>query len=282
MSTQRPPPRYVRRVLVRDLMHAGLITCRAHAPIAEVAATLRTHAVHALVVTGEDGTPLGFVSDTDLLAGEWLALDRERLEALRELTAGTLVSAPPVTIDAAASAGEAAALLHGRHLGRLLVLDESVPVGVIAVSDLVRTVAASPAARRAVRDVMLEAVLVVRPETDARAVARAMSERHTRAVVVVDARGTAVGVVTGQDILRLYDRSATAAAADLMRPPLTIAPDAPLHEAAAALLQHEVHRLVVDDPRGGFPLGTISTSDIIAEMAALTSEWLPSREAESA
>lgn len=36
--------------------------------------------MHAAVVAAEGGEPLGVVSDTDLLAGEWLGGDPEGLE----------------------------------------------------------------------------------------------------------------------------------------------------------------------------------------------------------
>jgi CBS domain-containing protein len=48
-----------------------------------------------------------------------------------------------------------------------------------------------------------------------------------------------------------------------------------LREAADQMLRHEVHRLLVvapDDP-AQVPLGLISTSDIVGEMAAPESVW---------
>jgi CBS domain-containing protein len=60
-----------------------------------------------------------------------------------------------------------------------------------------------------------------------------------------------------------------------MHPPLTIGPDATLREAADTMLQHHIHRLIVVDPAypAGMPLGLISTSDIVIEMAAPGSVW---------
>ncbi len=41
------------------------------------------------------------------------------------------------------------------------------------------------------------------------------------------------------------------------------------------MIEHEVHRLVVIDParNDGAPIGTVSTSDILAEMADERSVW---------
>ena len=85
---------------VRDLMHRGLLTCRPNATLGQVAVLLDQHHVHALVVSDRDGRFLGVISDTDLLAGEWLSSDPESLTVMRRLTAADLMSAPPVSVEA--------------------------------------------------------------------------------------------------------------------------------------------------------------------------------------
>ena len=80
----------------------------------------------------------GVVADTDLLAGEWLASDEESLETMRSMTAGEMMTMPPVTIDADAAITEAAIRLREERLSRLVVTRDGVPVGVLATSDLVR------------------------------------------------------------------------------------------------------------------------------------------------
>jgi CBS domain-containing protein len=62
---------------------------------------------------------------------------------------------------------------------------------------------------------------------------------------------------------------------DTMHPALTIDMHAPLREAANLMIQKHNHRLVVidkDDPQA-FPLGIISSFDIVAEMAKPDSIW---------
>ena len=81
-------------------------------------------------------------------------------------------------------------------------------------------------------------------------------------------------MLTGTDLLALYRGDTDQTVAELMRPPLTIGPDASLREAADRMLEHEVHRLVVDEDDGArMPLGLNSTFDIVAEMAAPGSVW---------
>jgi CBS domain-containing protein len=124
---------------------------------------------------------------------------------------------------------------------------------------------------------MSYAIVTCLPETPLGSAARAMVERHSRSIIVVDETGRAVGAITGHDVLSLYEPTeARETVAELMEAPLiTAAPDLPLTEAANLMLGIEVHRLVVVDPErdDGAPIGIVSTSDIVAEMAGDRSAW---------
>jgi CBS domain-containing protein len=103
-----------------------------------------------------------------------------------------------------------------------------------------------------------------------------MSQRRSRSIVVVDEGGRAAGVITGNDLLSLYepgDQPATVE--ELMSPPIVCAPNLALSEAADLMISSEVHRLVVVDSfqSDGAPIGIVSTSDIVAEMAGAHSVW---------
>lgn len=242
----------------------------------EAAALLLRHRVHALVVADDGGAPLGVVSDTDLLAGEWLSADPEGMAVMLSMTAGELMTSPLVTIEADAPASHAASLLRRQHISRLVVLDRGQPAGVIAVSDLVANLAHAPTEPRTVADVMSRGIVTCAPDTTIAAAARAMKERRSRSLVVLGRHGKPLGVVTGADLLALYEPGAEASTvAELMHPPLTIRPDASLREAADLMLRLEVHRLLVLDPEDPerMPLGLVSTSDIVAEMAEPGSLW---------
>jgi CBS domain-containing protein len=263
---------------VGELMHRGLVTCRPEASLAEAASSLLEHRVHALVVVDGSGAPAGLLSDTDLLAGEWIAGDAERLEAMKRLTAADLMTSPVATIDAQADTAEAAARLTREHLGRLVVVQRGEAVGVVAVSDLVAALRPAAAGRDSVAEVMSRGFLACREETTVAAVARAMTDRRSRSAVVLAADGRVAGVVTGHDLLAAFDGAAERSVRDLMHAPLTVSAEATLQQATDLLLRHEVHRLVVVDPDdpGGVPLGIVSTTDVLAEMAAPGSAWHPS------
>jgi CBS domain-containing protein len=264
---------------VRELMHPGLITCTMDTPIGQAAVLLVRHRVHALVVTDRDGRAVGVLSDFDLLAGEWLSKDPASLQAMRTMTAGELMSSPLNTIEASASASDAAQRMRRDGYHRLVVTDQGLPMGVLSMSDLVAYLAmGEPVRRQTVADVMSHAILVCRTETPVREVARTMTEARYRSVLVLDREGRPRGVVSGWDLLACFDgavgRGATAA--QVMHPALTIRPDATLREAADLMIENHYHRLVVIDPARpeAVPVGILSSYDIVGEMARPGSVWL--------
>lgn len=264
--------------LVRDLMHPGVLTCRPNAALGQVAVLLTQHHVHALIVADRDGRPLGVISDYDLLAGEWLAVDPESLAAMRKLTAAELMSYPIDTIEAGMTLREAAHTLIEKDINRLLVTENGKPVGVISVSDFVSSIAKEEKPRReTVADVMSDAILVCRGKTPLISAARTMTQAGWRSVLVVDAKGKPQGVVSGKDLIPFVENGVDEklTVQDVMHPALTIDMHASLREAADQMIQKHHHRLVVidkDDPQA-FPLGIISSYDIVAEMARPGSIW---------
>ncbi len=261
---------------VRDLMRPSLITCPPGTRLGEAAALLVRHHVHAIVVADPTGLQQGVVSDTDLLAGEWLSNDAASLEAMRNLTAQEIMSTPVMTIDADAPAAQAAARMQAERVHRLVVTEMERGIGVISVSDLVASLKPANLERRVVGDVMSRGLVVCRADTPVAAAARTMAERHSRSIIIVDVNGHPLGVVTGFDLLGFVgDGDAQQPVSRLMHPPVTITPDASLRQAADLMLRHHLHRLVVVDPAypDGMPLGLISTSDIVVEMASPGSVW---------
>lgn len=234
--------------------------------------------VHALVVVDLEGKPVGLLSDFDLLTGEWLSGTPESLGVMRRMTAGEMMSAPLQTIEAHAPASQAASRLRSEGIHRLLVLEAGRPVGVISIGDLIKSLAEIPARRATVGDVMSRALVVCRQGTRLKAAARAMTERRSRSILVVDPAGRPRGVVTGWDLLEVCrDDCGDRTVDEVMHPPIAIGPEAPLRQAVDQMIQHKIHRLVVLDPDhpDTIPVGIISTADIFTEMARPGSVWLP-------
>jgi CBS domain-containing protein len=264
--------------LVKDLMHPGIMMCKPAASLGQVAVMLNQHQVHALFVTDRDGRIMGVISDFDLMAGEWLSSDSESLATMQKLTAADLMSRPADTIDAMTPLSEAAEQFIEKGVARFLVTENEKPVGIISLSDFVASIAGDIKSRReTVGDVMSDAILVCRGKTPVTSAARAMTSSGWRSVLVVDAKGKILGVVSGHDLLRFVKEGVDEklVVRDVMHPALTIDIHASLREAADKMIQNHHHRLVVidkDDPEA-FPLGAISTFDIVAEMAKPDSVW---------
>jgi CBS domain-containing protein len=263
---------------VKDLMHRGLMTCRPNATLGQVAVLLNQNHVHALIVTDRDGRALGVISDFDLLAGEWLSSDAESLTVMRKLTAADLMSSPVISVEADMPLAEAVRNLLEKQISRLLVTENSKPVGVISLSNFVASIAREEESKReTVGDVMSDAILVCRDKTPIYATARAMTSSGYRSVLVVDARGKPLGVVSGIDLLPFVKDGVdeSLVVSSVMHPALTIDIHASLREAADKMIQNHHHRLIVVDDANpeNFPLGVVSSFDIVAQMARPGSVW---------
>jgi predicted transcriptional regulator len=255
-----------------------VLTCKPDAALGQVAVLLDQNHVHALIVTDLNGRALGIISDFDLLAGEWLSTDSESLTAMRKLTASDLMSHPIDSVEAGISLADAVQELIEKEISRLLVTEHGKPVGIISLSDFVASIASEDKPRReTVGDVMSHAILVCRGETALISAARTLTIAGWRSVLVVDTRGKTLGVVSGADLL-LYIKNGMdekLTVRDVMHPALTIDINASLREAANLMIQKHYHRLVVVDKSDpdAFPLGVISSFDIVAEMARPDSIW---------
>lgn len=123
-----------------------------------------------------------------------------------------------------------------------------------------------------VRAYMSKALLAVRPEAHLAEVQRIFEERDVWAVPVTDAEGALVGILSTTDLLRAskielpHVRAVPRVTvpertvADLMvRDVITVDANAPIREAAAKMVLHRIHRVVVME--GGRPVGVCSTRD---------------------
>jgi CBS domain-containing protein len=262
---------------VGDVMATDIVACAPETSIASIAQAMATRQVHAVFVVDTARRPIGLVSDVDLLTGEWLGTDGAALATMRATNARDLMSTPPETIGADASLEAAVEKMRSLRIARLLVCEDRAAVGVVSVSDLVAVLRRPALGRTRVDEVMSHAIVTCRPEAPMHSAVRAMSERRTRSVVVVEA-DRPVGVLTGGDVLALYatshGASGSGTVAEFMtHPVVTATPDTSLSAAVDRMLTHEIHRLVIVDEQGRGPLGVLSTTDVVVEMAHEESVW---------
>lgn len=265
--------------LVKDLMHNGLITCLPNTSLGQVAAMLNERHIHALVVAEQADKPLGIISDFDLLAGEWLSVDEESLNAMLKLTARDLMTVPIETVDANTSVEVAAKRMAEKSIHRMLVTEAEKPVGIISISNFMANIAEQePVKRQTVGDVMSDTFLVCREDTSVLSASRTMTQAGWRSIVVVNAKGKLLGFITGRDLVHLAGKDVDEnlkVNQFMNRKILTIDINASLQQAADLMIQNHRHRVVVLDTNDpdSFPLGILSSFDIVAEMARPGSIW---------
>jgi CBS domain-containing protein len=127
--------------LVGDLMALEPVVVRADAHLAAAAQLMERHGFGGLPVVDAGGTLVGVISEMDLLR----ARATEHLWANRSgLLVRHLMTSPALTIRRDQPITIAARKMERHHVSRLVVVaseDESLPIGVLAASDLVRAMA---------------------------------------------------------------------------------------------------------------------------------------------
>jgi len=125
-----------------------------------------------------------------------------------------------------------------------------------------------------IRDVMTRGVVTVSTETLVKDIAEKMANQHLSGVAVIGEHGDVLGFVSEMDMLKVLDKPnpEQMSAEDVMSScPITIAPNATLRQAARAMNERHIHRLLILSEKGvgasQRPIGILSASDIIREVA---------------
>ena len=123
---------------------------------------------------------------------------------------------------------------------------------------------------KTVKSVMSKTVMAVEPNANAKDCAKAMAKKGVSCAVITE-RGSAIGIVTERDLVsKVLAESIDAKKVlvrDIMSTPLiTVAPEAPLTEAAELMARYRIRRLVVVGGDGNFE-GLITTGDIARTLA---------------
>lgn len=126
--------------------------------------------------------------------------------------------------------------------------------------------------QRLVKDLMTPGVISAPKKTTVTELARMLTRHNVRALVINDADGYAVGVVSQTDIIlarqgRSFEELDTMTAADVMTPNLIgCTTDTRVTEAVTLMTSHGIHRLVVLEPdqtSKSKAIGVVSMTDVI-------------------
>ena len=127
-----------RELLVADFMTIDPIVVAEDAPLEEAARLLKVNSVSGLPVVDGDGSLVGVISQSDLVAIHESPIGRLIRTEASGLRVGELMSSPAITIPMTGSMSEAARLMRDRRVHRLVALDDAGrPVGVVSAFDFV-------------------------------------------------------------------------------------------------------------------------------------------------
>lgn len=115
---------------VRDVMTPDPVTVSSSASLHEAARLMRDNDIGDVVVV-DDGTPVGILTDRDIVV-RGLA-DTSDIEAL---TVGEMCSADIVTVSPDQPVAESAELMSRHAVRRLLVVEDRALVGVVSLGDV--------------------------------------------------------------------------------------------------------------------------------------------------
>jgi CBS domain-containing protein len=122
---------------VADVMTHAVAAVGRDAGIDEIVETLKARRVSALPVLAGDGRVIGVVSEFDVLAAK--VPDEHAFPDEKALTAGSLMSAPAVTVHPDAPLAEVARVMLLRRIKRLPVIDpEGVLRGIVSQADVLK------------------------------------------------------------------------------------------------------------------------------------------------
>ncbi|PJF27328.1 MAG: hypothetical protein CUN53_04480 [Phototrophicales bacterium] len=289
---------------VRAVMSTRPIAVKAHTTLRELVDLAVGEGIRSLPVVNAENRVIGIVTDNDLKRSgmihnlTWLMYlsPQERAAVLAKVEGQTVrevMTASPVTIGQMATLGEAMDVLEANQLKRLPVVDAAGHLmGIITRSDILREIAASSERSSAespfdwnitVRAADLEAPAVVGMAAPLGEVIRVMRDHGRKRVIVTDAEGRAVGMVTERDLLErvangdrarvleaLVGQSSSAQAAtlrqtagDVMTAPIvTVTPDHTAITALNLLMENGIKRLPVLD-EAQRPLGMVGRAGLV-------------------
>lgn len=138
--------------VVRELMHVGAITCGLDTTVEQISRLLLDNRIHGVVVVDNAANAVGVVSQTDLV----LARQGRRPAVFHTMTAKEIMTPGLITCEPGTSVTEAVTLMTRHRIHRLVVVEEQgghrMPVGVVSMTDVIRTMLGEPPDRTPYRD----------------------------------------------------------------------------------------------------------------------------------
>ena len=133
----------------------------------------------------------------------------ERREERPYLPVSRIASSTLYSVQASATIAEALSVMDEHQVHHLVIMSSDNVAGLVDLRWLLGWLHdhEAKAMSESLQHIELPAFLTASPETDAHQLARLMLAHQLNAALVIDTKGTAAGVVTSTDYLRLYANS---------------------------------------------------------------------------
>jgi CBS domain-containing protein len=118
---------------IQDIMTKHVHTVRTDAPLIEVARIMRDRRIGDVLVTDDDGSLCGIITDRDIVVRAVAA--GLPLETTR---AGEICTEDIIQVDATASIEEIVTIMREHAIRRVPVVHGDRPIGIVSIGDLAR------------------------------------------------------------------------------------------------------------------------------------------------
>jgi len=120
--------------MARDIMHRPVVAATTGASLRDVATQLVKNGFSGMPIADPDGRVLGVVTEADIVR---TLIAGKRLE---NLTAGEVMTGPPITVEVEAPIEEVMKQLEENRIVRVPVTDHEKLVGIISRGDIIRAI----------------------------------------------------------------------------------------------------------------------------------------------
>lgn len=200
LMTERDVVRLLSRNISQDQavsvsMSVGLITVTADTDYRDAYHLFVLHGIRHLVVIDDQGSLAGIVTETDFRRHAGV----EEFIGLR--TVASIMDPVVLSLEPDANVIDAARMMHERRASCAIVEKERKPIGIVTERDMVRLYR-QQAGELIVGDMMSSPVTTIRPEQLVVDVVQCMQNQRVRHLVVVDAQGETLAVVSEHDVVK--------------------------------------------------------------------------------
>lgn len=278
---------------VNETMRRQVAQLPMHQTLAKGINYMIRYKIGAVLITDDSGKPEGVVSKTDIIGAYYAGLPVET-------SLGDLMTGPPLFCYPDDALESALDMMQQNGIHRLYVRgsDENTIIGILAYPDIVGQIyrfcrvcrkgirnkadkgTDADGNRAAVKEAMRRSIDTFHQDDLLAAVMEALSVKGPGAVLITDANGRPVGVVSRTDLIIAYNHGIPieTPAGEVMSTPVdACSEESLLVDALRQMLVRDIQRLFVYGSRSDLITGVLSLSDAARFRSGTCKACMPSR-----